>query len=110
MFLVSEIIKNTVLIISIVQCTHAACIILLGDTLNDQFEDGIIPNAKNIFSKTWNFVLYILFGIGHIIYSKKAQHHNWFVKRVVMTWWVLLMIIGAVIIHLLLSSIINLLP
>ncbi|WP_338778724.1 hypothetical protein [Metabacillus sp. FJAT-52054] len=109
MFLVAEIIKNTVLILSIIQCTFAACIILLGDTLYDQFEDGVIHNAKNIFSKSWNFVAYILFGIGPFIYKKKAQHHNWFVKRAIMTSWVLLMIIVFVIINLILSSITNLL-
>ncbi|WP_338778732.1 hypothetical protein [Metabacillus sp. FJAT-52054] len=52
MLLIPEIIKHTVLILSIVQCTYAACIILLGDTLYEQFEDGVVYNPRNIFSKT----------------------------------------------------------
>ncbi|MBS2970769.1 hypothetical protein J9317_18660 [Metabacillus sp. KIGAM252] len=109
MFLVPEIIKNTVLILSIVQCTYAACIILLGDTLYEQFEDGVVYNPKNIFSKTWNFVIFVLLGIGPYIYRRKALHLNWFVKRAVMAWWVLLMIIGTVMINFLIFSITSLL-
>ncbi|AZB44617.1 hypothetical protein CEF21_21290 [Bacillus sp. FJAT-42376] len=104
MFLAAEFLKNTILILSIIQCTFAACIVIMGDTIHDQFEDGLFANGKNLFTKIWNFIAYALFGLGPFIYKKKAKHRNWLVKRMVMGLWVLMLILMAGIINILISS------
>lgn len=43
----AEIVKNAILMLSIIQCTFAACLILMGDTLYDQFDHGVFSNPQS---------------------------------------------------------------
>ncbi|AZB44620.1 hypothetical protein CEF21_21305 [Bacillus sp. FJAT-42376] len=107
--LIANAIKNTVLILLTVQCTYAACFIIMGDTLFEQYENGLFTNAANIFTKTWNFIVVGLLGAAPYLYKRKVLKYNWFVKRILFSLWVLLMILAAVIIYFTVSSFLDLL-
>ncbi|MCD7034179.1 hypothetical protein LRR81_08030 [Metabacillus sp. GX 13764] len=93
-----EIIRLFIVFLLSAQCTIAGCLFILGNTLLQYYEDALVSNPKNWFTKSYNAVFYILMGAGFYFY-KKVHQYNWIMRRLLFVPWFLLMIISSVIIY-----------
>lgn len=80
------------------QCVIAGCLLLLGNTFYQFYSDALINKPKNIISKIYNLVFYLLMGVAAFFYKKNANR-NWLLRRLLFAPWILLMIFTSILIY-----------